>query len=374
MYVRQRYFNSISLPTPQNEVEQQLATIQQHRAKLNHELATLRRHHQLSGNIRLDPEDQAVLAATPDHLQQFYGTTRRAPLFSRYISYNNVPLPPSYFQPVVALAANTNATATAATVATASSSTATTTTNDLPNSARIQAFRQMADQLRDIYQEPHWNEQDSQRLWQTIQLQRRIQLLQSVLKDPRYIALYKVKLGDMDVAQLTIKEELRSRIDQIDALSAEQLVVFGPQEMDWEVVAFAFEEKRTAMECCTRWYQVEIPTLNKQPWTKEEDTALLKLVREEPNKTWAYYAEKLGTKRTQTQALMRYQQSLNPDALRGKWTQEEDEALAAAVQRHGDLDWLAVEQQMPHRTHAQCMHRWLKSADPCELRETIGEN
>lgn len=49
---------------------------------------------------------------------------------------------------------------------------------------------------------------------------------------------------------------------------------------------------------------------------------------------------------------------------RGKWTQEEDETLREAVQRHGGRNWKRISDCLEGRTDVQCLHRWQKVLRP----------
>lgn len=49
---------------------------------------------------------------------------------------------------------------------------------------------------------------------------------------------------------------------------------------------------------------------------------------------------------------------------RGKWTQEEDETLREAVQRHGGRNWKRISDCLVGRTDVQCLHRWQKVLRP----------
>jgi len=47
-----------------------------------------------------------------------------------------------------------------------------------------------------------------------------------------------------------------------------------------------------------------------------------------------------------------------------KWTEQEDEELAAAVTQHGARQWKLVASCVPTRSHAQCLQRWAKVLKP----------
>ena len=46
-----------------------------------------------------------------------------------------------------------------------------------------------------------------------------------------------------------------------------------------------------------------------------------------------------------------------PIVNRGRWTQEEDELLREAVEKHGPKNWRLISSLMTQRTDVQCLHR-----------------
>jgi hypothetical protein len=60
----------------------------------------------------------------------------------------------------------------------------------------------------------------------------------------------------------------------------------------------------------------------------------------------------------------RYQRSLNSRMMKSKWTPEEDHLLAEATKIFGQRNWQQVAHCIPGRTGQQCLHRWQKTLDP----------
>jgi len=48
----------------------------------------------------------------------------------------------------------------------------------------------------------------------------------------------------------------------------------------------------------------------------------------------------------------------------GKWEEEEDERLKAAVEHFGEKQWRLIAEQVQGRTPIQCLHRWSKILKP----------
>jgi len=55
-------------------------------------------------------------------------------------------------------------------------------------------------------------------------------------------------------------------------------------------------------------------------------------------KNWKRIAERLDC-RTDVQCLHRWQKVLNPEMIKGPWTEEEDRLLIEQVQIHGAQNW-----------------------------------
>lgn len=49
---------------------------------------------------------------------------------------------------------------------------------------------------------------------------------------------------------------------------------------------------------------------------------------------------------------------------RGTWTSAEDEALINAVNEHGAKNWKKIAELVPGRSDVQCLHRWQKVLNP----------
>jgi Myb-like DNA-binding protein BAS1 len=61
--------------------------------------------------------------------------------------------------------------------------------------------------------------------------------------------------------------------------------------------------------------------------------------------------------------------NISTNGNKGKWTTEEDEKLAEAVNKHGE-DWVAVAAMVPGRTNTQCRVR-CKTVDPANVKKGV---
>ncbi|XP_004364221.2 hypothetical protein CAOG_03382 [Capsaspora owczarzaki ATCC 30864] len=157
--------------------------------------------------------------------------------------------------------------------------------------------------------------------------------------------------------------EVTQRIQGIQDIPNEELEqnLVG---LDWERIARSFVPGRTAAECTIQWVNNDHPRINKGPWTKEEDIALLKQANLRKKRDWEAIAHAVNTNRTPGQYLRRFQRSLNSLMLHSKWTVEEDDMLREAIRLYGERNWQAIAARLPGRTGQQCLHRWHKTLNP----------
>ncbi|XP_052303603.1 uncharacterized protein LOC7462515 isoform X4 [Populus trichocarpa] len=117
-----------------------------------------------------------------------------------------------------------------------------------------------------------------------------------------------------------------------------------------------------------RWLNFEDLLINQSPWTIKEDKNLLLNVQEKGVTNWFDIAVSLGTNRTPSQCLSRFQRSLNARILKREWTKEEDAQLRIAVETYGERDWQSVACTLEGRAGTQCSNRWKKTLHPAIRR------
>ncbi|CAL9220148.1 unnamed protein product, partial [Arabidopsis halleri] len=98
-------------------------------------------------------------------------------------------------------------------------------------------------------------------------------------------------------------------------------------------------------------------------WTPAEDETLRRAVGTYKGKSWKNIA-KFFPDRTEVQCLHRWQKVLNPDLIKGPWTQEEDEKIVELVEKYGPAKWSVIAQSLPGRIGKQCRERWHNHLNP----------
>uniref|UniRef100_A0A0A9DCG7 Uncharacterized protein n=1 Tax=Arundo donax TaxID=35708 RepID=A0A0A9DCG7_ARUDO len=98
-------------------------------------------------------------------------------------------------------------------------------------------------------------------------------------------------------------------------------------------------------------------------WTPEEDETLRRAVNAFEGRHWKKIAESFPD-RTEVQCLHRWQKVLNPELIKGPWTQEEDDIIINMVKIHGPKKWSVIARSLDGRIGKQCRERWHNHLDP----------
>ncbi|KAL0476569.1 transcriptional activator MYB [Acrasis kona] len=96
---------------------------------------------------------------------------------------------------------------------------------------------------------------------------------------------------------------------------------------------------------------------SKGKWTQEEDNTLRAAVMLHQGKNWKKISEYF-TDRSDVQCLHRWQKVLNPEVVKGPWTPEEDQKVMELVETYGPKKWSLIAQHLPGRIGKQCRERW----------------
>jgi hypothetical protein len=155
------------------------------------------------------------------------------------------------------------------------------------------------------------------------------------------------------------------------AITSTSQMMWGKEyKTDFDAVA-ALVPGRTQRQCRDRWKDVLDPSSDRgstDKWTADEDKNLKDAVRTYDCKDWAAISA-LVPGRTTSQCSNRWNSALKPSIAlmagrTGKWEEDEDSKLKAAVQTHGGKNWGSIVVLVPGRTKKQCWSRWHDALDP----------
>ncbi|KAK9712948.1 hypothetical protein K7432_006786 [Basidiobolus ranarum] len=143
----------------------------------------------------------------------------------------------------------------------------------------------------------------------------------------------------------------------------------------WSVIA-THVPNRTPMQCSARWLGALNTTIHKGRWTQEEDKLLSAAVSEYIQEgtggdqatatvPWNKIASNIPN-RTGIQCQARWSEALDPTVRKGRWTLEEDEHLKDGVRKYGRC-WIRIAQGISGRTQRQCRTRWVQVKEKAGL-------
>ncbi|GAM19922.1 hypothetical protein SAMD00019534_030970 [Acytostelium subglobosum LB1] len=174
-----------------------------------------------------------------------------------------------------------------------------------------------------------------------------------------------LKLFEISEKNLS-KEEYQREMQMVSNLTERDMEI-NLVGINWEHISSEYLSLKTPLECELRWKNHEHPSINKEPFTKEEDKKLLELAKKYQGHDWSSICRELGTGRSPIQCCQRYQRSLNTNFMKREWTKEEDEILMSQFLKYngmGERSWQRIAEALDGRTGHQCLHRWQKTLDP----------
>ena len=98
-------------------------------------------------------------------------------------------------------------------------------------------------------------------------------------------------------------------------------------------------------------------------WKHEEDDALRRAVAQHSSKNWKAIAAAVPSK-TPIQCLHRWRKVLDPQLIKGSWTEDEDSMIRSLVGQNGPRKWSSIARKLQGRIGKQCRERWHNHLDP----------
>ena len=166
------------------------------------------------------------------------------------------------------------------------------------------------------------------------------------------------------------EQQKRRRIEKFP--SRDLIEIIGPlraREFDWfKISSVHFEDIHSPLDCRVMWNVFLYPDINKNCWTRLEDTKLKDIARKCKFQNWDKIAEQLNANRTAYQCFIRYNTTKKLPKVRNcVWENEEDKRLLSLVEifKIGDfIPWGEIASWMPDRTKQQAYFRWTYSLAP----------
>ncbi|KAL7751767.1 hypothetical protein RI367_002767 [Sorochytrium milnesiophthora] len=192
---------------------------------------------------------------------------------------------------------------------------------------------------------------------------------------PVYYALRKWKEEERETLRRAVRNSCAEylvcnglmSIDRVAAMDDKE--VCGrtpPEQIDWEQVAYAYFSGRSPTDCKTQWISWDDVRFAQGPASGTEVKNVVALAQKYQEHNWRAIAAELKVPRSAAWAFQTYNRHLRSTSTlreRRSWEKWEDEMLSDAVSMFGTDAWSQIALLLGTREAKQCLHRW-KAIDP----------
>lgn len=132
------------------------------------------------------------------------------------------------------------------------------------------------------------------------------------------------------------QEQQKRRIEKFPSRDLKEII--GPsrdREFDWfKISSVHFEDIHSPLDCRVMWNVFLYPDINKNCWTRPEDSKLKDIARKCKFQNWDKIAKRLNSDRTAYQCFIRYNTTKKLPKVRNcVWENEEDKRLLSQIGR-----------------------------------------
>jgi len=175
---------------------------------------------------------------------------------------------------------------------------------------------------------------------------------------------YLIRFEDGDILKVKC-DKLASDDEEVDSKCDNEVEepekIQIPEKEEEEVTEIATSQKRRRRRVKVDERQRRSP----EKWTEEEDSKLLSIVqqfpeREERYPRWSIISKEMGTK-SANQCYQRWNRVVRPDINKDPWNNEEKALLLKVITSFGKnkISWSQVSKQIKGRTDTQCRYQYL---------------
>lgn len=176
-------------------------------------------------------------------------------------------------------------------------------------------------------------------------------------------SFYRSKGNDKTIT-LSMNAPLRELVEKLQNL---------PMQLDWELISDRLCSRHTASECQAMWNLNLHPKFRRGKWSEEEDDALLESAREHNFQNWERIAIDSDLQRSMFQCFLHYQTTYtDTERSMERFSKEEDERILKLVKeyRQGSvIPWSKIAKHFTNRNKQTVYYRYTFSLNPNINRE-----